>query len=337
MCNPLGIKFEVTMGEISFPAVDPNGIVPATGSLYTTSTKLSGPYYANTNPTFHAAMLVRILALNVACGVASSNWFSFCDPLVHEGGTYTPWGSTSGGGLHNEAYVAATGRTFRQHTDGWQRPAWFSVGRAKRLFAGADSMTVLQNEGGLTMIRLALNPASGWAHAYLFWLDQYAPTAQATVEFVNVSKFQYYSLVPKILVGARPLDSNGYPRAVASLVWEWAGFHDAVLNEVSAGDRLTITLQAADPDVAEAPVCILTDGAYVQPAAWPGTAAAHPQNNASRPGGSRPHPRNAGPFAAQPTTGIDPADPPHPTWIEPDAGQDPWADPDEPQDAGGQG
>ncbi len=312
VCDPLGITFDLTLGEIGFPSVDPN----ATGEVNPGSHDASAGYYANTNTTFQAAMLVRILALHVARGVASCSWFTFCLPMQEANGLYANWGPSAGSSLHDESYVE--GDIFTQGLDCWPKPAWFAFGRLKALINGSNAVTLVENRNGLTVIRFELAPGPGWSFAYLFWLDQYAPSTSARVEFEGTTDFDYHSLVPTLDEAAAiaTTDSNGYGRK-PGLDWEWTGFDAAVLRYTVTGTTLRFRIRQADPATAPAPICIFTSGAYV-PLPTIGRPATDP-HVPLRLGPTRPTPRDPGPFAPGPPIGsLDPLVPPHVVWIDAD-------------------
>ncbi len=332
VCDPLGITFDITLGEIGFPAVDPN----PSGS---TTAALGSGYCADTTTIFQASMVVRTLAVNVASGVASSSWFTFCEPLdTGTSGSYSNWGPTSGCSLHNELRA---GNNFQQDPDCWQRPAWFAFGRLKALINDSDAVRILENGEGLTVIRFELVAGThgDWTYAYLFWVDQYfAPTSglasevEVTFASESLSEFEYYSVVPLVdetLISTT--DAQHYPHPTGdSLLWEWAGFHAAVLDEARIGFKLEFLVRTADPVKAPAPICIFTNAEYVHPTsngASLGKPVDTPLTAAPRLGKMTNDPRDPGPFTPGPTIGpLGPADPQHPAWLDSDDDQEAWDD-----------
>lgn len=252
--------------------------------------------YAGTSPVFQAAMLVRYAALLRALAVEQVGVFCFGNRAACHSGTGPPyfmptWSNFDGMGLFNELHPGTA--TFTQHLHAWRQPAWYALRRLAWLLGAAGSAPVLvHNADGLTVLRLDFpgglsrgpdgEALPGYRYGYLVWLDVPGdlkhgdPVPEAEVSFWSLdSMATNYALLPVVPEVApssivEALDRPGGYRATEP-EWRWPGWDAARVGArrtstlEAVGARLfrtftlTITVRAAHPADAPAPLLVLVD------------------------------------------------------------------------------
>lgn len=257
--------------------------------------------YAGTSPVFQAAMLARYATLLRALAVDQVGVFCFGNRTACHAGTGPPylmptWSNFDGMGLFNELYPGTA--TFTQHLHAWRQPAWYALRRLAWLLGAAGSAPVLvHNADGLTVLRLDFpgglsrgldgDALPGYRYGYLVWLDVPGdlkhgdPVPEAEVSFLSMdamaTNFALLPLVPEVVTSStfEALDRAGGYRATEP-EWRWPGWDAAWVDARRTSTlesysiwlfrtftlTLTLTVRAAHPVDAPAPLLVLLDTPY---------------------------------------------------------------------------
>jgi hypothetical protein len=182
----VGFNLTISIGEIGFAATWPSA---------TPVGEISDNYYTGSNALFQGAMLLRLLAVARAAGVAHIYWFChYLKPATADGTSPSRWaGEVMASGLHNDLHdPPGTNYTIFASTGAWRRPSWFAFRRLTWLFeqARTHGVRLYTNERGLTAIRFrmrsplthgptgqALGIDVSFEYAWVLWLDQYSDSA----------------------------------------------------------------------------------------------------------------------------------------------------------------